>query len=346
MEQKRTLSLCLPGAYCNMHCKYCYADININDRTPREFNKVALIKYILPIKNDISDIQIWGGEPLANIDFLKKSIAFCKEYLNGHTIKLVTNGILLPKYVDYLIKNNIKINISHDGPGQKYRGFDYLKSQEHIDALKKLSDKNLLNSVIVVLHKKNFSIEKIFNYFNSFYQRTGLLLSLDLQLIIPNNKHSLCFTTKKDFSNLEKSLSWAIEDLFKHIDDSKYLSIYHKNLAKDSSKILNSFIEKSLTSQINYCAGEPFYAFTSDGQKIPCHCCSELNSNIQESEISYELVTKKLNKCSSCNVSFLCGSSCIVLGEEKQNIICNESFIYYNIILSKLSDFYGEQNGK
>lgn len=120
---------------CNLSCKYCsYGDLYSNqderNRGKQEFNNVKiLIDYLISLWksyrnisfNNTINIGFFGGEPLVNMILIEKII----NYLNAVKIKgitfvynLTTNAILLPKYMNYLVENDVHLLISIDGSKQ------------------------------------------------------------------------------------------------------------------------------------------------------------------------------------------------------------------------------------
>lgn len=120
---------------CNMDCIYCgYGELYCeNDyRKKKELSikgAKKLIDYILNLnKADISlralknrVIGFYGGEPLLNFQFIlavvdyAESLDLCNSRFN---FRITTNGLLLNKYIDYLVEKNFQVVISLDGDAQ------------------------------------------------------------------------------------------------------------------------------------------------------------------------------------------------------------------------------------
>jgi uncharacterized protein len=64
-------------------------------------------------------IGFYGGEPLLNIILIKQIVSYTKSLEHTHDLKfkfnITTNGVLLDKYMNYLIENNFLISLSLDG---------------------------------------------------------------------------------------------------------------------------------------------------------------------------------------------------------------------------------------
>ena len=111
---------------CNLRCKYCvYSGIYKGNRThsnQRMSITTALkaIDFFLERNVEISDavIGFYGGEPLLEIDLIKKCIEYARSRVEGRRIlfNMTSNGTLLTdSIVDYLVDNDIMLSISLDG---------------------------------------------------------------------------------------------------------------------------------------------------------------------------------------------------------------------------------------
>lgn len=93
--------------YCNLSCSFCSKDTrDKREMTPDEFRMV-----ISKIKNYTEDVYLHvKGEPLLHSK-LDEILGICDE--NNISLKITTNGTILSKRKDILLKHNIKqINIS------------------------------------------------------------------------------------------------------------------------------------------------------------------------------------------------------------------------------------------
>jgi uncharacterized protein len=117
---------------CNLKCAYCTFGDMYNNYDPRYNNEMSLdkaialinhLKYYWDKRTDfgrVKEVQIAfiGGEPLMNFDFIRKFI----DYVNNLKIsqikfkfKIITNGLLVKKYINYIVENNVELQISLDG---------------------------------------------------------------------------------------------------------------------------------------------------------------------------------------------------------------------------------------
>lgn len=117
--------------FCNLRCKYCFEDTPVhnpsskmmmNTKTSRkavEFFAKLTTKY----GKGKRIIHLYGGEPLLNKDAIIVSIEKVAELKEKYLmpseceVVMVTNGVLLDKKMaHFLVKNEVSIGISLDGP--------------------------------------------------------------------------------------------------------------------------------------------------------------------------------------------------------------------------------------
>ena len=333
---KKMLEICFPDAMCNMKCEYCYGNRKIRTcQGAIELNKSILRSKIEPLKDKIGFVHLWGGELLFNKSLFKECVSFIRELLPDKNIHLVTNGLLLPEWTQYLIDNRIFIGISHDGPGQKYRGFDFLNSENHIESIKRLYDAGLFHTFKVVLHAKNYSIKDIHKYFEQVSIKLNRKIAIDTLIIMANNDSKLLFKTDKDFENLKESVEWMIHDIIENINNTEYIQQFYSrtNLTPVFNAIINLY-NGTNPNIISVCSGTKGYSFTSDGKKIPCHCFSERSSLIKE-DLSID-IKERLKSCMNCEVNYLCGGGCLALTGESIEITCKTRYAYFKAIIDTL----------
>lgn len=113
---------------CNMKCEYCgysnlYEQYGIT-RNKGMINENIIFTLIAELnkfwENSFEkkvDISFYGGEPLLGMSIIKKVVSFLdKKYTNIiFSYKMTTNGLLLSKHIDFLVKYNFNLSISLDG---------------------------------------------------------------------------------------------------------------------------------------------------------------------------------------------------------------------------------------
>ena len=147
---------------CNLYCKHCYNDSKFQNRV---FLNVGVIENLYKTfsNNNIEQISISGGEPLLHPDILN-----ILRYANDYQVKtqLITNGIFLDKFCDYINNNNyVMAQVSIDGIGNTHDIMRGIGVFETVDSnLNKLSSKVSL-SIKSTINSYNISqIESIVEY--------------------------------------------------------------------------------------------------------------------------------------------------------------------------------------
>lgn len=131
---------------CNFRCQYCvfsgnYEHVRTHRNKKMSFETAQkLVNHLIswiskPVRtakvNHII-ISFYGGEPLTESNLIKKIIDITRKQFGEADInelfnvgfRLNTNGLLLDdKNVDFLVRNNITIDISLDGPAQEHDKF-------------------------------------------------------------------------------------------------------------------------------------------------------------------------------------------------------------------------------
>lgn len=110
---------------CNLRCKYCvYSGKYKYERTHQNKNMskecaVKAVDYFIKhsSKNEQANVTFYGGEPFLEFDLFKYIVDYAKSFDKNYFFSLTTNGTLLDEAVSkFLIRNNISIDVSLDGP--------------------------------------------------------------------------------------------------------------------------------------------------------------------------------------------------------------------------------------
>ena len=121
---------------CNLRCSYCafrelYQDPGLRNSGNLAFEQIKpLLDYLIGLWNNqeanrVTDIGFYGGEPLLNIRLIRQVIAYLESNSADKlfTYSMTTNGMLIDRYMDFLVEKGFDLNISLDGDkeGQCYR---------------------------------------------------------------------------------------------------------------------------------------------------------------------------------------------------------------------------------
>lgn len=178
---------------CNLKCHYCgYGELynNYDKRTSSKlsFEKVKMtVDYMVELwkspyntsYNNVVDISFYGGEPLLNMDLIKKTISYLEENrIEGldFTYRMTTNAFFLDLYMDFLVEKGFNLLISLDGneyhdsyrltKGGKssfkkvYRNASLLKErypyffEEHVEFNAVLHDRNDYEEVVLFIRER------------------------------------------------------------------------------------------------------------------------------------------------------------------------------------------------
>ena len=129
--------ICIPlGLDCNLHCKYCYRDMEKLPEIP-DFSP-EMIGYLNNLTPDWCEAVIAsGGEPLMYWNKVLELFSYVPENIHR---RIMTNGIFLTQdKIDYINEHNIKLHVSHDGKQTKFlRGVDILDDPKIVNLLRQV----------------------------------------------------------------------------------------------------------------------------------------------------------------------------------------------------------------
>jgi len=215
---------------CNLKCKYCgYGDFyfdydkreNINIPISKSF---AILDYLLKLwqsylnfsVNKKVDIGFYGGEPLLNIGFIEKIVAYLsqKNIPNRFfTYSMTTNAMLLDKHMDFIAKHNFSLLISLDGDkdGHSYR-VDHVGNNSFDRVVKnvKLLQKeypeyfNKMVNFNAVLHNKN-TYEKTYNFIKNEFGKLPNITELNDMGIREDMRQTFKATYRNTYESLMQS---------------------------------------------------------------------------------------------------------------------------------------------
>lgn len=140
------------GTKCNFKCSYCSQQYNSQsiDGTLKDVD--YFIEYFdqhFP-NQSFDEIELWGGEPLVYIKHLYKLIPFLRERYPDTRITIITNGVLLNDVnVEFFVKHQINVVLSHDGVGQACRGEDILSDPHKVELIKYMFDQFVQQQMII-----------------------------------------------------------------------------------------------------------------------------------------------------------------------------------------------------
>lgn len=345
---------------CNLNCHYCgYGDLYQQDKKRKNQNirlndVFALIKYFLDqrklynISKKVS-ICFYGGEPLLVFSLIEQIVNCVKQFqesLDLFEFEIITNGLLIDKYLEFLVKENFTIHISLDGNylHNQYRVFKNGKSSfNKVFANAKLIEKKYLSyfkSKVFfksVLHKNN-NINDVYEFFYINFGKKVNISTLRKESVNTHKENIFTEIFTDIISSYHVSANNFIERNFKEeLWDKKELSAILYGLNNYIFDNYNDLLfEKSIQkTPTNTCL--PFSKrifLTVDGDIFPCekigykYPLARISNNKihidykKIAELYNTLFTKVLDLCKSCFSQNSCSKCIFRLNFETDNLVC------------------------
>lgn len=349
---------------CNLSCRYCAnSDLYKHNENignwKLEFEKVQkLLNYLYPYFMETYEkidetfersIGFYGGEPLLQFELIKKTVNLLKteKFKKFNFVyNMTTNGLLLNKYLDYLVENNFSILISLDG-GKKENSLRVKKNLKE-------SYQEVLNNIELIQNKyPKYFEEKV--SFNSVYNINSDYSEIQKYFIKRFGKIAKISTISNDNIN-DSNL---FNEIYSDPSESriKYFNENRRELLNNSESSFTVFAE---VFQEHFLAGQfvdvseilnegifpkrvahgclPFSLklfLTASGdiymcEKVPRNLKmgnidEEVNLDFNQAAKSFNLMQSRAKKiCSVCYKNDNCGDCIMCLGIEKNSIKCNK----------------------
>lgn len=197
---------------CNLNCKYCgYGELyqGYDKRTGKNLSvKTAknLLNFLDSLKRSTLNrkffkkmrVGFYGGEPLLNFPLIEEIVSCSRSIwgMDGVAFDITTNGTLLDKYVDFLVKNQFTLRISMDG-NEFHNSYRLLKNGEpsfpivfrNAKLVREKYPEYFKNKVrfFAVHHKKN-SIDEMTAFFQENFNKEPLVTDVSLIGVNPEKK--------------------------------------------------------------------------------------------------------------------------------------------------------------
>lgn len=306
---------------CNLRCKYCGYMPKYNDdnhqlkQMPRE---VAFKAIDILMKNshesELCHLGFYGGEPLLRLDLIKECISYInnKYPFRKPNYNITTNAVLLDDMTaDFIIENEIRVNISLDGPKEyqnKYRvdcngKGSFEKVQQNILNLYQKNPKFFKENVTYNVVMFNGASNDLFKSIDDLWKSDVNMIDL--------------FSTEYFMNARDKNDEVNQGELI----DIKSYEFAYKNMLKGMKKYYNSFSASACSNCIlpgGFCIPGVRKDFvTTDGRIIVCEKVDE-NKEVFEIGDVYngidvykiqQLINetlKSLDKCKNCWAAKFC----------------------------------------
>lgn len=253
---------------CNLKCKYCgygefYEDYDDRKNLYMPIQKaIKILEYLrnlwLSNHNQSLDqklyISFYGGEPLMNMSFVEKIVTWVKENkIPNRTIifSMTTNGVLLDKYIDYLVEHDFRLLISLDGneKNNSYRvnhsnensfntvfGNIKLMQRKHLTFF----DKNV--NFNAVLHNRN-SVKETYSFIKLEFNKTPRIAELNNSGIRYDKIKEFNTAYKNKYESLQQADNYELLDneLFMDSPETADLAIFLHQYSGNVFKSYNDF---------------------------------------------------------------------------------------------------------
>lgn len=140
---------------CNLRCFYCMPEEGVQLSPKEDIMTASEIEAIAQtfVNFGVNKIRLTGGEPLVRVDFEDIANRLAKFPIQ---LAITTNGVLIDKYLDIFLKNNIRnINISLDT--LKKEKFNTITRRNYFDKvfnnINLLLQNNIIPKINIVLIK-------------------------------------------------------------------------------------------------------------------------------------------------------------------------------------------------
>lgn len=337
---------------CNLKCIYCFQRINENyNKNQYILNKHQIdnvFKFIESItKNTYApNIYVFGGEPLLN-DSTFELVKYINETCNviQGKVAIITNGYNIINYPELSNMKNINyIQVTIDGPRDLHNKRRLSKDgtgtfDQIIKGINLLADSQINLSVRINIDSQNInSLETLAEYFYEIeWHKIGNLTSF-----CGPYRDLSCYNYR--YQMQEHDAIEEIFNLYKRNDKTKIIKLMGWPGIDYIAKLIYSNDYKS--TKTKFCIGNyGRWAFTPDNLVYPCGTsggnskCAigeyypEIKINNDELNAWRERSIFNISKCSTCNLSLICGGGCALQSFIKNGNIYNPYCpnIYNNI---------------
>lgn len=324
------------GLNCNYSCDYCSQKYvpraeSTNKNDVDEF--VKKIERVLD-KNARVKFEFWGGEPLVYWKTLQPLAEKLKSIYSFAEFSIVTNGSLLNQEInDWLVENQFDVGISHDGPGQSFRGTDPLDSNPFIlDLFDRLQQHGKI-SLNAMMHKNSFDRDKTLEWFKTITNSEsvpigegGFIDAYDedgFSLLVEEKDHfyvrsklytDLCKNILQNYTNLNQKF-------LKFVFSISY-GITSDTLSQKCGMDLPGSIAVDLNGNLLTCQNVSAKSTTESGASHKIGTLDDIEN--AKLNTAHHWSTRKL--CNDCPVLQLCQGSCMFLTGDKYSKSCDTSY--------------------
>lgn len=371
---------------CNLKCKYCFYGKYYNNHDERIAQNLSekkakyILDYFINIWNsnknlsykNVIGIDFYGGEALLNFPLIK----YIVEYLDSINLKqmqfsygMTTNGMLLHKHMDFIVKHDFRLMISLDGNKRHnihrttkngknsfdtiYRNTCLLREKYPDYFTKKVT----FNAVL----SKDNNEKEIRDFFWKEFRKDVMISELNLLGL--NKKYvkdffNTLFKKKTDWQKLQQEeISIRENKQIKVTDSIIQYAVFIDAYCGNSVNLIQDLFVKNKISQKMLPTGTclPFdrkIFITTNGKILPCEKIGQdfvlahvsengLHIDLTEIAEAYKRKYDKIRKqCSVCARWKNCGQCMLSINEVNEEINCpiftpwNKALDYFSDLLS------------
>lgn len=321
-------TIILEGAKCNAACDYCFIKQCHEEASQTQIDEQAIRSTLKTVKIDSSKnyIVLWAGEPLFNKEAFIKLCEIINSELPKTNIIINTNGFLLnSEWAEFLIKHNVYVNLSHDGPGQKYRGFDYFNSKSHVKAINELAEANHLLNIETVIHKYNCSFNDIKDFFEKAQNEKGIIpKDYDFLITAPNLDNKIIY----DFDYMDPALISYVQNCIQYLLEGiiQNKSIYVGIVSQIWDVLKHQ--KDSINPDILFCQEITYPRFSINSLGYPK--CTRGFFNRNKNNIIAENHKMRCLKCNIKNSCLMCSCIAVDLDDNLCSKLQNRTYTIIN----------------
>ena len=245
---------------CNLHCSYCFEKNKTLSFMNTDTAERILDKAYKPDKGLI--VNLFGGEPLMNLDVVKYVILWASDKDNVH-VGITTNGTFITREIAELIKvNNVHLLLSIDGNPEthnKNRSNSFSIVRKGIKILQEcgIEPRNIEARMTVLPEDAKNLYKNVLFLINNLGLKYICPMPVTDQEWSNDNLNDL-------YENYVKLMVWYIEK-FK---DSDSPDIQIKNISDMMMECISEYIEDNEMCPI---ASHNWCSFDTDGSMYQCH---------------------------------------------------------------------------